>query len=325
MWIALQILLVVTAVALTGYYAGIETGIISLRRVRLEHLRRMGDRRARLVGHFLEHTDRLFGTTLVGTNLCTVAASVVAASLMVNWIGRWGAGISSVVMTVVILVFGEYLPKAWFRVRPTERSLRLVGFLSSSEKLLYPVGRLLTALIKLVMPLARHRDAFSHPFIRRDELRLLALESEVSGRITRREREIIDAILELPSRRVAEAMTPAQRMVTIPVDAPAGEAVELARRSGYMRLVVVSADGTRVVGVVNVLDVIRLEGERGPLAEFLGPAYFVGPEAPLTEVLQQMRMLREPLLLVGSEGDCRGLITTEDILRLVVGESSAAA
>jgi len=321
MLLALEAGLVLAAVLLTAYYAGIETGIISLRRVRLEHRRRAGDPRAETAAYYLDNPDRLFGTTLVGTNLCTVIASVAAAGVLAHVFGPWGAGASGILMTAVILVFGEYLPKAWFRARPTERSLALIPMLKFSERLLYPVGRLLTWLVRVVMPLAAHGGSFAKPFVSRDELQLLALESEEAGRISRREREIITAILALPGRHAAEAMTPAREMVCIEAAEKGSAAVELARRSGHTRLVVVEGGRKRVVGVVNVLDVLRLEGEKAPVSEFLAPAYFVPAEAGLTEVLKRMRMLREPLLLVGDERHCRGLITTDDILRLVVGTS----
>ncbi|HIE10907.1 MAG TPA: DUF21 domain-containing protein [Kiritimatiellae bacterium] len=314
-----QIAVVIAAVSLAAFYAGIETGVISLRRVRLEHFVRRGDRRARLADHFLRNPDRLFGTTLVGTNLCTVIASVGAASLAAGVAGGWGAGAAGILMTLVMLIFGEYLPKAWFRAAPTERSLRLIVLLKFSEKLLYPLGMILTELVKALAPLPAHRAAFQRPFVTREELRLLALESEAAGRLGRREREIITAILELPDRRAEQVMTPAAEMVWVPLEADGSQAVEAARRSGRTRLVVLDRRQGRVAGTVNVLDVLRLQGESSPLAEFLLPACFVSREAPLTEVLKQMRMLREPLLLVGDAGECAGLITTEDVLGVVIG------
>ncbi len=315
-----QLAVVTTAVLLTAFYAGIETGVISLRRVRLEHFIRQGDRRAVLADHFLHNPDRLFGTTLVGTNLFTVIASVSAASLAACVAGAWGTSIAGIAMTVVMLIFGEYLPKAWFRAAPTERSLRFIGLLKFSEKLLYPIGRILTGLVKILVPFPAHRAAFRRPFVTRDELRLLAMESEYAGGLGRREREIITAILELPAKHAEQVMTPVAEMVWVPLDSNGSRAVEVARRSGHSRLVVLDGTPGRVVGTVNVLDVLRLQGESAPLAEFLLPPCFVSREAPLTEVLKQMRVLREPLLLVGDAVECAGLITTEDVLRVVIGQ-----
>ncbi len=139
--ITLLLLLILVCMLGHAFFAGIETGVISIHRMRLRHFVRKGSMNARILESFVTNFDRLLGTTLVGTNICVVIISVVAASLAVQLNIPGGKAASSAVMTILIIVFAEYLPKAWFHSRPLERCERFATVLRFAEWILQPEVR----------------------------------------------------------------------------------------------------------------------------------------------------------------------------------------
>lgn len=127
-----EVILMLLCLLGTALYAGLETGVISIHRLRLRHLVRLGNPRAKVLQWFLERPDDLLGTTLVGTNLCMVTASVLGAVVARRLLGSMGSWVSGLVMTIAILLFCEYIPKAWFQARPAVRSMVFAGFLRVS-------------------------------------------------------------------------------------------------------------------------------------------------------------------------------------------------
>jgi Mg2+/Co2+ transporter CorB len=117
----LQVLIILLCMVGTAFYAGIETGMISIHRMRLRHFVREGLPGAEILEGFLSKPDRLLGTTLVGTNLCMVIVSVVHTSLGARLSEKWGEPVAAVMATVLVLICCEYLPKAWFLSKPFDR------------------------------------------------------------------------------------------------------------------------------------------------------------------------------------------------------------
>ena len=134
----LQLLLLLVCLAGTAFFAGVETGLISINRLRLRHLVRHKVPGAEILQDFLKRTDYLLGTTLVGTNLFTVTASVIAASLGARWFGAVGTSISDAFITLILLVVCEYIPKARFQAFPARRTLPFANLLKWSAP---PSGR----------------------------------------------------------------------------------------------------------------------------------------------------------------------------------------
>ena len=215
-----EILLVLFCLLACAFFAGIETGVISIHRMRLRHFVKQGDGRARLLQGFIENWDRLLGTTLVGTNLSVVVASVVAANMFARELPGAGEAISTVVMTTLILIGCEYTPKTWFRERPIERCRRFVGLLRVTELLFLPFSWAIVMLTRWMTP---NRDgAFSKPvpFVTREDLKTLAREGERDGVLSERERDMIHRVFELAGTQAREIMVSGRDMVTVNTDMP---------------------------------------------------------------------------------------------------------
>jgi len=320
----IPILLLIILLCLIGhaFFAGIETGVISIHRMRLRHFVRKGSRNARILESFLVDFDRLLGTTLVGTNICLVVPSVAATSIALRLDVPGAEGLSSVIMTLVVVVFTEYLPKAWFHSRPLERCTRFAGLLRISEVILMPISVAVLGVSKLISPGENKAFRKPDPFVTREDLKLLAREGEEDGVLSAKERYMIHRVIELSGKTAEDVMVPREKMVVAYADMRMPEFFALARECGLTRLPVVSRITGDFVGVINVFYVLSTgkEDDTRTVVDFVRPPQFIPASMPVDDILPRMRGGRQPMSLVTRGEDVIGLVTTEDILRTIVGK-----
>ncbi len=317
--------LVVICVCLLGqaFFAGIETGVISISRMRLRHFVRQGDPGANLLQIYLEHFDRLLGTTLVGTNLSVVILSVISASLAARWLGQWGEPVSAVIVALVVLVFCEYLPKAWFHSRPIERCRRYAGLLRVMEILFKPISLAIIGLSRLLVHGGDESLSSPAPFVTREDLKVLAQEGERDGVLSPRERFMIHRVMELSHKTAGQIMVPVSRMTTVTSEMTVEEFRTIARQSGFTRMPVHDVEKNRYTGIVNVFYILsgRKVAMGGQVANFARAPLYVDEDMPADDILPIMRRARQPMCLVRSRAkDVVGLLTTEDVLEEIVGK-----
>jgi CBS domain containing-hemolysin-like protein len=320
--ILLQALAILVCLAGSAFYSGIETGIISIHRMRLEHRIRKGSLGAALLRPFLENSDRLLGTTLVGTNICVVIVSVIAASLAVRWMGEWGNALSTVVVSLVMLVLCEFLPKAWFHAKPLERSRRYVGVLKLSELVFRPIALAVVWLTRGLVPGPSRSFSAPAPFVTREDLKMLAKEGEEGGELSYRERVMIHRVFELSHKRARQIMTPRESMLFVEQTTTLREFFDQIRDSGFTRVPVYDPATDTFTGVINVFFVLSIPESQHDraVAEFARPPLFIGANMPVDDILPRLRRFRQPMALVrDGEGKVLGLVTTEDILEEIVG------
>jgi putative hemolysin len=318
-----QIVLILLFMVGSAFFAGIETGVISLNRLRLRHLVRHGAPGAETVERFLRSPDQLLGTTLVGTNLCHVIASVLAADLAARLFGRAGPTLAAVAMVLTILIFCEYLPKAWFQSSPTLRVLPLARPLKWSSQALMPLSKSMMFLVGVLIPAPKRDTEKAQPLITRDELLHLAKEGELSGIVTRDESRMIHSIFELRDTTCAEIMVPRDKVVFVRTDTTAGDILELARVREFNRFPVYDESKKSFVGIVHVFDVLCDTAPGGKTAaSYMRPPQFVAHNTQADHILPRMRVTRQPLAMVmDARYDLVGIVTIENVLDEVVGQS----
>ena len=321
--IAIELLVVFLCMASQAFFAGIETGVISIHRMRLRHFIKQGAPGAKTLELFLKDSDRLLGTTLVGTNISTVIASVVAASLAVRISPTYGQAISTFVVTVIFLIFCEYLPKAWFHSRPIERCRRFAGMLRGAEIAFWPISRTLIWLTNWLV--SQRTPSFSKPvpFVTKEDLKLLAREGEKDGILSPRERVMIHRVFELSGKIASQIMIPRAEMKTLRTDSTISEFFEASRISGLTRMPVLDRKTDTFVGILNLMHVLSsgTSGSQRPVVDFIRPPQFIPEDMPVDDIFPRLRHSRQPMALVRDKKDkVIGLITTEDILEEIVGQ-----
>ena len=316
---SLQILIILLGLLTTAFYAGIETGLISINRLRLRHLVRRKVAGADILQKFLQHPDELLGTTLVGLNIGTTIAAVLATSIGLHLAGAPGEVAADILLTFVILVAGEYIPKAWFQSFPARRCLPFARLLEGSRILLTPLRVPLMGVVKLLTPPpATQKDA---PFITREELFHLATEGQTSGVLTDQEHRMIHGVFELKMKTCREVMTARDQIIHIAADTPVEQLLDVARAKGVTRLPVRDEQQRTFIGVVNVYDVLYDEQPAGKtVRNYMRPPQLVADHTPVDHVLPRMRVTRQPMVLVVDERmEVIGLVTLADVLDEIIG------
>lgn len=316
--------LLAVLIVLSAFFSGSETGLVALNRYRLRHQAKNGLRGARLAQRLLAKPDRMFGIILLGNNLVNIMAATVATVIAIQWLGESGIWVSTLVLTVVILIFAEVAPKTLAALNPERVAYPASYVLTPLLRLLYPAVWLINLLAAtLLRPFGVHKLSNAQDSISREELRTLVKEG---GRhISLDHRQMLINILDLEHGTVDDVMVPRQDIVGIDLDLDWEEILQALESSIYTRLPVWRGDLDEMVGVLHIRSVLpgltqgRLD--RATLERAIRSPYFLPEGTPLTQQLLEFQTRERRLGLVVDEyGDIQGLITLDDILEEIVGE-----
>lgn len=301
-------------IALSALFSGVETGVISINRIRLRQMREVGLKGAGMIEKLLEDPSRLMVTILVGNNIVLVIASSLTTSLFeAQYIP------ATFTLAFLLLIFGEITPKIIFYRHSIPLVPLLAGPINIFYRLLLPVANLSTRLSSLFI-----KEEGGVPFMGRRELRLVMEEGKMEGVVDEDEFQMLDAALELPTTRVKEIMTPRVDMVCIRADASLDEILRLQKRCRHSRIPVYKESVDKVVGILYMKDLLRLWGnsDRYMVAEeFAHTPYFVPETMPLPRLFHEFQFRGVHMVIVVDEyGGVAGLVTMEDLLEEIVGE-----
>jgi putative hemolysin len=320
---ALQLMFVFICMFGYAFFSGIETGVTAINRLRLKHFVRQQDKAAEILQGFLDDSDRLLGATLTGANVCLVVVSVFSVSLAGKWFGSWAEPVVALLVSIVVLMFCEYVPKAWFTSKPYFRSARFASVLLMMEGILKPLSFTMVGLTRVLVPDAKRSFAKPLPFVSREDLKTLTKDGERSGVLSRRETSMINRVFELSTKKAAEIMIPREKMLTVESDVIVEDFLALARTRGVTRMPVYDSEKKQYVGIVNVLFVLSsLPASSGSkVGDLTRPVHFIPADMPVDDIFPRLRRSRQPMGLVrNKKEEVVGLVTTEDILEEIVGE-----
>lgn len=320
---ALEIVLILFGVAGSAFFSGMETGLISLNRVRLRHLVEQKNRRAIMLNRFIENMDRLLGTTLLGTTVTDVIAAVFASALFTRFLGLgYGAELAAtIVVTALVLIFGEIVPKTVFRHYPHRLCMTLADALAAAAWVFAPLVALLGILMRAITRLAGGGEQPRSLFVTREELKHLAKEGEVEGALTSEERQMIHGVFDFPHKKVHDVMVPLARSVTVALDTGVDELRNISQRTGFARFPV--RDGDKLIGVVNAYEVLfdATATAADLVKDYMHQSPVVFSTERIDRVLPRLRASRNPIsIVVNPEGQHVGIITIEDIVEEIVGD-----
>lgn len=319
-----DLVLIVLGVVGCAFFAGAETGLISLNRVRLRHEVERKHRRAIIINGFVENTERLLGTTLLGTNLASVLVGVFASAVAVHVCGRenvWIDLTAAIVASALLLVIGEIVPKTLFRHYAHRLCMSIADALNATAWVFAPLVALLGFLMRALVRLSGGAEAPRSFFVTREELKHLAREGEAGGALTTEEREMIHGVFDFPHKTIYDVMVPMARTVIVAHDAPVPELLQTSQRTGFARFPV--REGDKIVGIVNVYEILfDHTGRDGKTAgQLMQKPQFVLSTEPANRVLPVLRASRRPIsIVVDPEGKHVGIVTIEDIVEEIVGD-----
>ena len=321
--VAILLLLVLSAL-----FSGSETALTTASRARMHYLKRKGNRRAALVSALGERRERLLGTILLGNNLVNILASALATSLLIGWFGDVGVAYATVVMTLLVLIFSEVLPKTYAILNADRTALWTAPIIRVFVTVLGPFTVGIQALVRVVLRIsgAQRRQGRA------------AAEEEMRGAIdlfvheaggVRGEGEMLGGILDLGYVDVSEIMVHRKNMFLIDAAQPTSRIVEEVLDSPYTRIPLWNDDPDNIIGVLHAKDVLkavsRHEGSLDGLdiVAVAAEPWFVPETTNLRAQMNAFRRRKAHFALVVDEyGALMGLVTLEDILEEIVGDIS---
>ena len=313
------------ALILVAFYAGSETAIVSASKARIDVLAQKNNPRALIIKKLWQEPDKMLGIVLAGTNLMAAAAGAAGLRLAVYaFPGREGLQefINTIVMTFLILVFCEIIPKTSFRAKANSLALRNAPGLQISEFILRPLVNLMTKITNYIVRIAGREDSEERLRSMREELRLLARMGEKEGALKREQIRMIHSVLDLETVTLEKVMTPLVDIVALPKETSFDDFYRIISKTGFSRIPVYEKRVDNIVGVVNVLDVLYSEKTVATIAPFIRKDIRHEPESRrVYPLLRELKSSQNPMVFVVDEyGGVIGLVTIEDLIEEILGD-----
>lgn len=315
LWVALVIL-----VGFSAFFSASETAFSSLNQIRLKSRAEDGDSSAARVLNMAGQYDKLLSTILIGNNIVNIAAASIGTILFTRMLGaERGATVSTIVLTIIVLIFGEVTPKSLAKEMPERVATAVSPFLALLMALMTPLTWLFTQWKKLLGHFVHSGEADT---ITEGELMTMVSEAENDGELTDRESELIRSAIEFDDVEVEEILTPRVDVVAVEDDIPLEELAQTFAESGYSRLPVYHGTIDNIIGVVHEKDfyIARLK-KATKIDDLVVPTLYTTGSTQISQLLRTLREQHHHLAVVVDEyGGTEGIITLEDILEELVGE-----
>lgn len=335
-------------IALSAFFSATETAFSSINKIRIKRRADEGDKRAKLAFFIVDNFDRALTSTLIGNNVVNIGASAIATVTAINLFGDNGAAVATVAMTILILVFGEILPKSlaneysesW--ALTSSRALRFFMFI------VYPFSFLFIKLKEAVIKVVANRDgeSLNEPSVTEQELKYIVENIEEEGVLEKQESELVRSALAFDERTVQEILTPRVDMVSLDIEDPIDENIKIVFNSRYSRIPVYRQVSDKIIGILHTRQflnrlllhsVVKKDSSTGEMyiakktspvsyeafdiESMLVPAFFVYKTKSLASLLSDFRHNKKHIAIVTDDyGGTLGIVTMEDLLEQLVGD-----
>ena len=305
----------------TMFFSAAEMAFIAANRLRLRHLAEEGHRVAAAYLEAFRNPARVLSTAMMGVTVAHIVASSAVTYALLPRYGGTAALVATAILTPVMLVFGEIIPKAVAREWATRLILSLYRPLVWASTLLAPFVAFSQAAVSLLLRAVGGEQANIRHFVSREELKNLLQMEPGEANVTTQEAEMIDAIFDLGETTVREVMVPLVDVVMLPETATPMDAVALVQQKGFSRLPVYGDRETSLTGVVTAMDLLRVGATARTVRDLMRQPLYVPEAKRIDDLLREMQKGRQHLAVVVDEyGGATGIVTLEDIVEEIVGD-----
>ena len=312
---------ILVCLACEGFFSGTETAFVSLDRNRIKALAEKGLKKASLIDDMLNNPERFFSTTLLGTNMAAVLSNAVATFLVITYIGESYVYLTVFIMTPLILIFGESVPKTVYRYHAETVSLFIIYPLKAVAFCLYPVVFVMSWLTRVCLKPFGLDSEKLRPLTTKEDIENYFAMWDINGTLRTAEKKIVERIFDFSETTAEDIMIPLVNTKALEVKDGIDTAVHLVEKTGYSRLPVYSDEVYNITGVVHAFDILIAEKKSQALRDVMRQPRYVPSSLPIDELLTQLRTEGNSIAIVVDEyGGAIGIVTIEDILEEVVGE-----
>ena len=322
MWL-LVLLLIIVFFILSAFFSGMETGLISIDRFRLEQEAKKDEKKKKILD-FLEHPDKIFGTTLIGNNISLVIVSSLTIYLIHHFEKENFETIGTLILAGLLLIFAEIIPKALYRDFSDQivpRSFPLIKFF---YQLLKPFVRIVAYIDFFLAKFFNLPDKEKFHLLTREDLSDILSEAEDDGTLQEDQREMLEEALEFTELKAENVMTHRTEIIALTKETPIEEVIAIAKKEGLTRFPVYGEDLDEILGILIIYDLLKKthrNRKNQTAVDFVREAYFAPETMDVDKLLTEMQTQKKSMaIVVDSFGGTAGIVTIEDILEEIVGE-----
>ena len=318
-----MLIFLVALLVLSAIFSSAETAFLSTNKIRLRNLQEDGDKKADLVLDLLENQNRLISTLLVGNNIVNISSSALATKMATDYFGDAGVGIATGIMTLLVLVFGEVVPKNLAAAHAEGWAMFVAPFIKLVSVILTPLVFLLTKLSDTVVRFSKKNEE-EDPTITEDEFKILVNVGQEEGVFDESETEMINSIMEFDETYVKAIMVPRIDIVAVDVDDSINDALRLIIDGGHSRIPAYEESIDNIVGILYAKDIfehLNANFDELKVKELIRDAYYIPETKKVSDLLNELRLKKVHMAIILDEyGGTNGLVTIEDLIEEIIGD-----
>ncbi|MBU5593375.1 hemolysin family protein [Clostridium sp. MSJ-4] len=317
-----QLVLLVVLLLMSAFFSASETALMSFSKIRIKHLVEEGVKGADKIEKLIGSPNKLLGSILVGNNIANIAASALATSIALDVFGARGVGIATIIMTVLVLIFGEITPKSLAAQNSEKVSFKVYKPIGMVVTIFKPVVAVFTFLSSGFIKLLGGNPEKTQPFITQEELKTLVDVGEEEGVLEVEEKEMIYNVFEFGDLQVKDVMIQRVDIVAITTESTYEEILEVIKREQFSRIPVYNETIDNIVGILYVKDLLlREKEEEFKVEEYMREANYTYEFRRITDLFSDMKKDRNHMYIVLDEyGGTVGIVTIEDLVEEIVGD-----
>lgn len=317
----IKLVVIIILVLSSAFFSSAETAMSAIGEIKVRTLKEGGSRRAAILAKILENYSKMLSAILIGNNLVNIAASSLVTTLTMEVWGNMAISIGTGILTLVVLLFGEIIPKSVAKIKAEFFALAyapvIYGLMWILTPVIYIIDRFAVAIMWLL-----HIDVNQKNAITEEELRTYVDVSHEDGVIEKEEKTMINNVFDFSDSVARDIMVPRIDMICVEESAKYDEVLQVFKEYMYTRLPVYKEDLDEVIGLINVKDFILVEDKKNfSVRDILRETYYTYEYKKTADLLMELRKTPYGMALVLSEyGACVGMVTLEDLLEEIVGE-----
>lgn len=324
----LKVVLLIILLILSGTFSSSETSIMGMSIAKIKQMEEVDKKGAKTLKRLKKKLNSILVTILIGNNLVNIAATALLTELTVKYFkGANAAFITTVVMTLLILVFGEITPKTYAAQNPEKVAVKIGGFLELLDILFKPISIILNLVTNVIIKIVGGDVENKSTFVTEEEIRSLVDVGEEEGIVNRQEREMIDGVFDMDDIYASDIMIPRMDIVAVEEGGSLEKVLEVVRNCGHSRIPVYKKNIDDIVGVIYAKDLLSInfknldEIKAVDISSLMRPAYYVPENKKINELLKELKQKKIHMAIILDEyGGTEGLITIEDIIEEIVGD-----
>jgi len=323
-WITFEIITISVLIVFSAFFSLSETALLSVGKIRIRHLAETGNRKAKIVSRLRENPEEFLAAILIGNNVVNISASVLATDVALRIYGDTGIAIATGTMTLLILVFGEVLPKTFASRNAEITAMRIADPIIILINLLRPFVWFLTTIVNSMIALLGGKERVKHPFVTEEMISMLLKVGEKEGTIEKHEREIISKVFDFTDEKAHGVMTLREHIVAIEETETLDKALTLINESGHSRIPVYKGYFDNIIGMIYAKDFLKFRDYDLPRTEvhqILRPILVVRAGQEISAILKELQHKKMNIsVVIDNNLKVIGLVSIEDIMEELVGE-----